>query len=298
MTGVLGDQRDDGRQDQEREVQREARRGEVGQPDPRRVADRSDVHQAVVLGRLGRPTEHRGDRAGGDVEQPGEQVAEDQAQEDGDAGPEAAQQQGGDDDEGHRGQRHPLVLRPVDAGHDRSQVEADQQHHGTGDRGRQDAVQEPDPGDVDEHTHQGQDDAGHQDRADDVAVVTAGRADGDHASDEGRAGAQVARHLPAHHEQEDDRRDAAHHDREVRVQAHDQGEDEGRPEHGDDVLRADAHGERPGEPLVGGHRLAQRRGLAVPVELPAERHDRLLDPRLGRGRFPRTDVPGSQRAPM
>src|SRR3712207_651465 len=42
------------------------------------------------------------------------------------------------------------------------------------------------------------------------------------------------------------------------------------------------------------HRLAQRRGLPVPVELPAERHDRLLDLLLGPGRLPPTDVTGTQ----
>src|SRR3712207_6938861 len=44
--------------------------------------------------------------------------------------------------------------------------------------------------------------------------------DGDHAPDERGAGAQVAGHLPVDDEQEDDRRDAAHHDREVRVEPH------------------------------------------------------------------------------
>jgi hypothetical protein len=117
-------------------------------------------------------------------------------------------------------------------------------------------VQEAHAGEVDEETHERQDDAGDEDRADDVARVTALRADGDDATDERGARAQVAGDLPVHDEQEDDRRDPAHHDREVGVQPHDQGEDEGRAEHGDDVLRADTDRERPREPLVGGYGLA------------------------------------------
>ena len=194
-----------------------------------------------------------------------------------------------DDDERHRGQGDPLVLRPVDAGGDRGQVEPDQHDHRAGDGRGQHLVHDADAGEVDEQADEGQDDAGDQDRADDVAGVTAVGADRDHATDEGGAGAQVAGHLALHDEQEEDRRDPAHHDREVRVQAHDQREDEGRAEHGDHVLRADADGARPGQPLVRGHRLAQRRGLAVPVELPAERHlsaslDVLRPTRSGAGR--------------
>jgi hypothetical protein len=246
---------------------------EVRQAEPRGVGHRGEVdpvaggHHAGAVG--------RGDLAEGRVQQDRQQVAEHQAEQDRDAGPEAPQQQRGDDDEGHRRQRHPLVLRPVDAGHDRCQVEADQQDDRAGDRRRQHRVQEADAGDVDEHTDQGQHDAGDQDRADDVGGVPAGGPDGDHAADERGAGAQVARHLPVDDEQEDDRRDPAHHDRQVGVEPHDDREDEGRAEHGHDVLGADADRPRPGQPLVRGHRLAQRWGLPVPVELPAERHERL-----------------------
>jgi hypothetical protein len=116
-------------------------------------------------------------------------------------------------------------------------------------------VQEAHTGEVDEHTDQGQDDTGDENRADHVAGVTTLRADGDDTADERGAGAQVARHLPVHDEQEDDRR----------------------AEHGDDVLRADADGQWPRQALVRGYRLPHGRGLAVPIELPTERHECLLD---------------------
>ena len=58
-------------------------------------------------------------------------------------------------------------------------------------------------------------------RADDVGVSRpAARTAATPPTNDG-AGAQVARHLPLHDQQEQDRRDPAHHDREVRVQAHD-----------------------------------------------------------------------------
>ena len=159
---------------------------------------------------------------------------------------EAAQRQRGDDDERHRRQRHPLVLRPVDAGGDRGQVEADQHDHRAGDGRRQHLVDHLDAGEVDQQADEGEDDAGDQDRADDVGVESPPcGADRDDAADERGAGAQVAGHLPLHDEQEEDRRDPAHHDREVGVQAHDEREDEGRAEHGDDVLRTDADRARP-----------------------------------------------------
>jgi hypothetical protein len=98
---------------------------------------------------------------------------------------------------------------------------------------------------VDDHTDDGEHHARHEDRPDDVGGVTAGRSDGEHTADERGARAQVAGHLPLHDEQEDDRRDAAHHDREVGVEPHDDREDECRAEHGDDVLGADADRPRP-----------------------------------------------------
>src|SRR3712207_4304441 len=110
-----------------------------------------------------------------------------------------------------------------------------------------------------------------------VAGLSAVGPDRGHAADEGGAGAQVARYPVLHNQQEDDRRDAAHHDREVRVQTHDEREDEGRPEHGHHVLRADPCRARPGEAFVGGDGLSERGRLAVPVELPPERHECLLD---------------------
>ena len=77
-------------------------------------------------------------------------------------------------------------------------------------------------------------------------------------------------------EQEADRRDAAHHDRELRVQAHEDGEHERRPEHGDDVLHAQADRAIPGEPLVRRDDLVRAERAPVTLELPTDRHVGLL----------------------
>ena len=102
--------------------------------------------------------------------------------------------------------------------------------------------------------------------------VAALRADGGHAADERGAGAEIARHLALHDEQEEDRGDPAHHDRELRVQAHDEGEDEGGAEHRDDVLGAEADGAPPAQSLVGRDDLARGQGPSVAVELPTDGH--------------------------
>ncbi len=94
-------------------------------------------------------------------------------------------------------------------------------------------------------------------------------------------------YLALHDQQEDDRRDAAHHDREVGVETHDQREDEGRAEHGEHVLRTDPDGPGPGQALVRGHGLTERRGLPVAVQLPPERHD-VPPARCGPVSWPRT----------
>ncbi len=67
--------------------------------------------------------------------------------------------------ERHRGQRHPLVLRPVDGGHHRREVEPDQHDHRAGDHRRQHCVQHLEAEEVDDHADHGQDRAGDQDRA-------------------------------------------------------------------------------------------------------------------------------------
>ena len=106
------------------------------------------------------------------------------------------------------------------------------------------------PSEVDEQTADRQHRAGDEDRAGDVGRVPALRPDREHAADEGRRRTEVARHPAVDDQQEDDRRDAAHHDGELRVEPHDDGEDERRAEHRDHVLCAQADGARPGKPLV------------------------------------------------
>ena len=153
----------------------------------------------------------------------------------------------------HRRQRDPLVLGPVDAGDDRGQVEADQHDDGTGDDRRQHLVQHRRAEEVDRHA-----DERSTRPATRIAPVTSAEspplgADRGDATDERGRGAEVARHLALHDEQERDGRDAAHHDGELRVEPHDEREDEGRAEHRDDVLGAEADGLAPREPLVRRH---------------------------------------------
>jgi hypothetical protein len=79
-------------------------------------------------------------------------------------------------------------------------------------------------------------------------LLGADRGDG---ADEGCRRPEIGGDLSVDDEQEDDRRDAAHHDRELRVEPHEQREDEGRAEHRDDMLGAEPDGLAPAEALVG-----------------------------------------------
>ena len=103
------------------------------------------------------------------------------------------------------------------------------------------------------------------------ADVTALRADGDDAADERGGGAEVARHAAIDDQQEADRRDAAHHDRELGVETHDQREDERRAEHGHDVLCTEADRSRPGEPFVRADHIPRRGCLSAVDNAPTKR---------------------------
>ena len=177
-----------------------------------------------------------------------------------------------DDHEAHGEQGHPLVLRPVDAGHHRRQVEPDQHDDSAGHRRRQHQVHPARAGVVDRDADQGQHDAGHQDRAGDVGAVAALRPDRGHRGHERGAGAQVGGHLAVDDEQEQDRGDAGHHHGELRVEAHQDREDEGGAEHGHHVLRTQSGRAAPGQPFPRLDDLPGWRGLPVVRELPTERH--------------------------
>ena len=82
--------------------------------------------------------------------------------------------------------RDPLVLRPVDGGDHRREVEADQHDDRAGDDRRQHRVDQARADEVDEHADQRQDDAGDQDRAGDVGGVAALGVDRRDPADEGR----------------------------------------------------------------------------------------------------------------
>src|SRR5680860_704201 len=103
------------------------------------------------------------------------------------------------------------------------------------------------------------------------------RVDRQRSADEGGAGAQVAGHLSLDDQKERDRGDAAHHDRTLRVEAHDDREDESCAEHGDYVLRPETDGPAPGQPLVGRNGGAGRWCPSAVNDLPGKhRHPGLL----------------------
>ena len=208
------------------------------------------------------------------VEDPGQHVAEHQPEEDGDPAEEAAQAHRHQDDGRHHDQGDPLVLRPVDVGDDRREVEADQHHHGAGDDRRQHRVQTARAHEVDQHADRGEHHTGDEHGTGDVGGVATLGVDRRSAPDEGCRRTEIAGHLALHDEQEHDRRDPAHHDRQLGVESHQQREHERRAEHGDHVLGAQPSGTSPGEPLVRGHRLTRWWGPAPVHDCPSERGHR------------------------
>ena len=288
VAGVLGDQRDHAGQHQQDEREGEARRVHdrdavtlqipAREPDPVRGLHATpadavvlDLHSVAGRG-------HRVDFPEDHIDQPREQVAEDQGEEHGDTRPEARKQHRRADHERGNGERDPLVLRPVDPGDDRRQVEPDQHHDGPGDRRGQQRVDHPRARDVHQYADEREDQAGDQDRSGDVGGVAALGADRRHPGDERRAGAEVARHPVRGDQQEQDRADPREQDRQVGVEPHDQGEHERRAEHRDDVLGAEPDRASPRKPLVGCDRLAGGRCHHFPAE-----HRRHLDPPEGEG---------------
>jgi hypothetical protein len=211
--------------------------------------------------------------------------AQDQCQEDRDARPEAGQGHGGEHHERRRQQGDPLVLWPVDAGHDRGEVEADEHDDGAGHRRRQDPVDELGTGEVDEHTHGGEHEASDEDRTGDVRRVVAlvERADRRDRRHERGAGAEVARHAVLDDQQEQDRAEAGEHDGEVGVEPHHQGEHEGGAEHGDHVLGAEPDRLAPRQALHRQYRLPRCGIDHVPLE-----HRHVQASRFRRGVYPRS----------
>ena len=277
MSGVLRDQRDDARHDEQDKCQGEVRGvdahhtgclvGQGRQPDPRGVSDCRPVH-AQVLGDLAGACVQRGDGPGDEIEDPREHVAEDQREEDRDAAGKALEPDGHEDKYDHHRQRHPLVLGPVGVGHDGREVETEQHHHRAGDDGREDCGDHAAAHDVHDDAHHEQARSSDEHRAGDLctgATLGADRGDG---ADKGDRGAEVAGDLPLDHGQEQEGAHAGEENRQLRVKAHDDREHECRPEHGHHVLGTDPDGARPAQPFHRCHDLAGLDVLAVAVDLP------------------------------
>ncbi len=281
---VLRDQGDHRRQDEQHEGEVEGRQvpphdlhpvrpdhGRRREADPVGGGDGLEVRPEAGGNVPGRRVVGR-DLAEGTVEGPREHVADHQPEEDRDPAEEPAQPDRQRDHGGHDDQGDPLILRPVDVGDDRGEVEPDEHDHRSRHHRREHAVDRRRAEQVDHHADQREHCAGDEDRAGDVGRGPALRADRDDPADEGRRGPEVARHPPLDDQQEDDRGDARHHDRELGVEPHQQREDECRAEHRDDVLGAEARGLAPREPLVGHHHLAWRERPALVVQLPSDGH--------------------------
>ena len=106
-----------------------------------------------------------------------------------------------------------------------------------------------------------------QQGARDVIGFAAGGVDGRRHAGEGCRGTEVGRHLMLGDEDEDEGRDTRHHHCQLRVEAHEDGEDESCPEHRHHVLGSQPDGSSPSEPLVGSHHLTWLQYTAV-VQLP------------------------------
>ena len=154
------------------------------------------------------------------------------------------------------------------------QVQTDHGHHGAGDDRRHHAL---DPAGANGLHHQADDGverAAGDDAAQrhaDVGVGPFARVGGgrDHHADEGKTRTQVAGHLAAGDQKEDQGADAAHQDGDVRVKAHEDGGQHRGAKHGDHVLHAHGGGVGPGQAFVGGDGAALLQhlgGLGFPIE--------------------------------
>ena len=246
MAQVFCHQDEHHRHDQQDRPAVKHRRGELRQAEPGRGDDAGKIHRLAHAQAVGQDhVDHGGDQ---------------QAKQDQQALQHAARQHG---DQRHADEGdglHPAVK--VAGSHvlhrNRGQVQADHRHHGTGDDWRHQAL-DPARADqlhqqADQHVDQAADDDATQ-RHRQVQVGPAATIAGGshHHADKGKAAAQIARHLAAGKQEEDERADAAHEDRQVRVETHQDGGQHGRAKHGDHVLDAHQPGLRPGQAFIGGN---------------------------------------------
>ena len=203
------------------------------------------------------------------VEDPAQDVAGHQRQEDGDAPEETAQPHAERDHDEHDDERQPRILRPVGVRDYRGQVEADQHHDRAGHHGWQGFVDHPGAREVDDQTHHEQGQPDHEERTREGRRVAACRVDRGRHTHEGGRRSEIAGHAVFHDEQEDQRRDAAHHHRELRIEPHQQRENERGAEHRDDVLGAEPDRASPTEPFSRGYHRPGNEDSVV-VQLPAE----------------------------
>ncbi len=192
-------------------------------------------------------------------------VADDDAHQDRDRLEEALEVAREDDGRAERDRRDEHV-REVDAlgriGHreqrhlhgDRRQAEPDDDHDGADERRRQDLVEPAGADGLDDRRDDHVDHAGgHQTTQGRGDVLGLAADDGDERCDEREAGTQVARDLVAHADEIEDRADARGHEADAGIEAGEDRHENGRAEHGHQVLERQRDRPRKRQSLVGLH---------------------------------------------
>ena len=230
----------------------EPRRGDVGQTDPRSARDAGEVDET------------EGNR---------DEIAHDDGQEDGDRTEDAAEaREDHGRHEGDRGDDGADAVEGRDAvgggqeGHlhgGGGKADADDDHDRRHEDGRQDPVEPARAHDSDDAGDDEVDAAG-DDHARHGSVETLRRPDGDDRADEGEGAPEIARDLPAGHEQIADGADARAHDGDVGVESRQDGNQNRGAEHAHHVLDAQRNRAPDRDPFVDSDDLALSRCHAHP----------------------------------
>src|SRR5712692_4591106 len=222
---VLGhqDHRDEEEQAESGPELAEVGEAEGGHADDRRIADGVEVDMAGGLGVRARRIDGRDDIADHDADQHRQHPRE------------ASEIDGGADRGQQRDHRGEGLARKV-AGRCAGQGQPDHGDDRARDYGGQQVPDRIHAHEVHDDSDRQVDDAGHEDARVGQSMVRVRTLDGEHRSDKGEAGAEIARYLEARDGQKDQCRHAAEEDDRVRIEPQDQRHQDGVSEHGHHVL--------------------------------------------------------------
>ncbi len=259
---VLRHQNDHDGHDQRHRLGLKLGRGERRHAEPGGVGQAGEIHrraQAQAIGEHG--VNHAGDQQTHQNEQPLHHAA-------------GVNRHQTDADEGD--QRHPVVevARAVTLDGDGRQIQPDHRDHRAGHHRRHEPLDPFHPHAHDDEAdhrihHAAGDDAAQRDTNVGVrpaARIAAGR--DDHA-DERKRRAEITRHSPADDQKENQRADAAHQNRDIGTETHEQRREHRRAEHGHHMLQPHHQGLRPGQAFIRGDHPA---GLELPFRKVAIGH--------------------------